>query len=265
MARLLVYLAALLPGISTLSAHDTWLQPSAFKVEPFQAITFDLTSGGRFPVLDFAIMPDRIAVASSRLTGESTALREVGRGPHSLQLSQSFSQEGIVTAWVTLLPRQLELTPQKVNEYFKEIHAGADVRATWSSLGGKLIWRESYTKHAKTFLVVGDAGEDASWGEPTGMRLEIVPVTNPLEVRAGRKASFRLIFEGKPLANAPLGLHQEGQLEARFQTTDATGLATFPIERAGRILIFSTRLDYRADLQMWLSDFSTLTIAARRD
>ena len=250
----------LLLGVTSLFGHDTWLQPSRFQTATAQAVSFDLTSGGKYPVPDHAIALERIQVASFRLAGNQAPLSQVGRGANALQLSQSFDREGVATAWVTLHPRPIELTNRTVAQYLDEIHARMEVRATWSRLKRHQAWKETYTKHAKTCLSVGDARADLSWSEPVGQRLEIVPITNPFTARVGQNTSFRLLYQGKPIAGASLGLRHDGRKQAKFQTTDAAGEATFPIEKAGRAMVFSVNLDYREDQGMWVSDFSTLTI-----
>lgn len=253
---------ALLLGVLRLSAHDTWLQPATFQTAPEQRVLFDLTSGGRFATLDSAIAPDRIDAAQVRLNGSSRAIAPSGRTEHSLQFSEKFDLDGVATVWVTILPRPIELNSRTVALYLDEIHASKEVRATWARWKRPEAWKEIYTKHAKTLLSVGDASTDPSWNEPVGQRLEIVPVTNPFSIRVGASASFRLLYEGKPLAGAALGVRSAGVTAAKFQTTDADGRATFPIANAGKILVFSVRLEFREDQGMWVSDFATLTINA---
>lgn len=256
---------ALLLGVVPLSAHDTWLQPGTFQTAPERRVTFDLTSGGRFSTLDSAIAPDRIDAAQVRQNGSSRALAPSGRTEHSLQFSEKFDIDGVATLWITLLPRPIDLNARTVALYLDEIHASKEVRATWARWKRPEAWKEIYTKHAKTFLAVGDVATDESWNEPVGQRLEIVPVTNPDTIRAGAKASFRLLYEGKPLGGAALGVRAAGVSAAKFQTTDADGRATFAIGSAGKILVFSVRLEFREDQGIWLSDFATLTIEARRE
>ncbi len=261
----LAFVLGSLTGLVRLCAHDTWLQPATFQVATDQRVTFDITSGGNYPVLDSAIAPDRIDAAQVRLAGTSRTLAPTGRTEHSLQFSEKFDVDGVATAWVTLLPRPIDLNARTVALYLDEIHASKEVRATWARWKRPEAWKEIYTKHAKTCLAVGDAPTDLSWSEPVGQRLEIVPVTDPCKTRAGQSASFQLLYEGKPLAGASLGLRGAGEKQAQFQTTGADGRAKFPIGKAGKIMVFSVRLEFREDQGIWVSDFCTLTLEARRE
>jgi uncharacterized GH25 family protein len=69
---------------------------------------------------------------------------------------------------------------------------------------------------------------------PTGTGLELVALTNPTELRAGEKATFRFQLDGKPLANFPFslipgGVKYRGTLNEVRLTTDANGDATFTL------------------------------------
>jgi hypothetical protein len=70
--------------------------------------------------------------------------------------------------------------------------------------------------------------------KPTGAGLEMVALTNPTELRAGEKATFRFQLDGKPLAHFPFslvpgGVKYRGTLNEVRLTTDANGAATFTL------------------------------------
>jgi uncharacterized GH25 family protein len=72
----------------------------------------------------------------------------------------------------------------------------------------------------------------------TGSGLELVPVTNPTELRAGEKATWRFLLDGKPAANLPFslipgGVRYRGTLNEIRHVTDAKGEITFKIPAAG--------------------------------
>lgn len=68
----------------------------------------------------------------------------------------------------------------------------------------------------------------------TGSGLELVALTNPTELRAGEKATFRFQLDGKPLPNFPFslvpgGVKYRGTLNEVRLTTDARGEASFTL------------------------------------
>jgi uncharacterized GH25 family protein len=244
-------------------AHETWLSPSAFRTKVGGEVRLDLTSGMEFPRLEGAIQPERVARAAVRLRGVESELSGLSAQKASLSMRQSFAKEGIATLWFDLKPKQIELTDDKVAEYLDEIDAAPDVRATWATQKGKVPWRETYTKHAKTFLAVGNTGDDRSFGDAVGSALELVPATSPLAARVGNDLTVRLLAGSKPLASVAVGLLTEGGARRVFKVTDADGAATFPLSRAGRAMLFAVRLARADDATSWSSHFCTLTLEVR--
>lgn len=161
---------------------------------------------------------------------------------------------------MSLAPKEIRLSDDKVAKYLDEIGAGEALRRRWAAQKGRVPWRETYTKHAKTFLSVGRPTGDRSWQNPVGLRFEIVPVGDPLSARTGERFAVRILHDGAPLAGIPLGIVFEGSGGARtFQTGDAKGTAVFPLARAGNAMIFSIDLRPDSDGTAWRSDFTTMT------
>ena len=242
------------------SAHDTWLVPRVPNVSPGADTWLDLTSGMSFPQLDTSINPDRVDVARCRLSDKVEELSERKNLAKALSLAVKFKDSGIATCWAELKPRQLELTPSQVEEYFKEIDATPAVRKAWGVMKGPKHWREVYVKHAKTFIAAGSK-KDNSWSEPVGMSLEIVPESDPTSLRASDDLVVRVVKDGRPFKDFRVGIVFEGNKDISFQATDDNGRVTFRLKRAGKYLLRATdlRQSTKPDLE-WESDFTTLTI-----
>lgn len=242
------------------SAHDTWLLARRTSIPPGTVARFDLTSGMTFPALDYAIKPERVGLARCRLNGKTFEIAR-SSASKSLALRVRLPDAGTATLWVELNPKSLELTPKQVEEYLNEINAPDQLRKSWMNAGGKRRWREIYTKHAKTFVTVGEAVADRSWLEPVGMALEIVPEKNPTTIRAGDDFAVRVLKDGLPLPNFSLGIVREGNSFSEFQKTDAEGRVTFRLARSGKWLLRGVELRQSNKPETeWESDFTTLTI-----
>ncbi len=245
-------------------AHETWLAARQTAVMPGTVVLLDLTSGMSFPTLETAIKPERVAQARYRLHGQTLELTADNSAPKSLLFSARPEVQGVVTCWVELKPRALELTPKQVEEYFAEINATPAIRQAWAAAGKTRRWRELYTKHAKTFVRVGAPEDDRSWAEPAGLAFEIVPERDPTTLRAGDELPVHVLQAGAPLANFPLGIVRAGNGHGVFQQTDAQGRVIFKLTRAGRWLLYGTKLRPATKPETeWESDFTTLTIELR--
>jgi hypothetical protein len=213
-----------------------------------------------FPEPESAVRPERVAAAAYRIDGRRVEMATREESARSLVLVERFRGGGLATAWIELGPREIELTDDDVEEYLDEIGAGPDLRAIWAAQRGRLPWKETYTKQAKTFVALGRSRGDRSWSRPVGLALEIVPLASPLAVSVGRPFTVELLAGGEPAAAAAVGLMVEGGSERVFRTTDARGRATFEPSRAGRALLLAVQLQFRPDAQRWVSEFTTLTL-----
>jgi cobalt/nickel transport system permease protein len=76
-----------------------------------------------------------------------------------------------------------------------------------------------------------------SWNDfvqkPTGnMKLDIIPLKNPFELKAGDSLPIKVLFQGIPLP----GVTVEGSEHEKLTTTDKDGNAKFPLTRGGQLL-----------------------------
>ena len=164
-------------------AHDTWLLPRSMRTPVGRAVVLSLTSGEAFPADDFAIDPARVARASVRLAGHVDDLTSRRPAPQALHFLWTPRMTGVAGIAVELRPRTLTLAPDKIEEYFADINASKALRAEWKNMPSPKQWRESYTKHAASFVLVGEPRADSSWKEPLGMDFEITPEVNPTTLR----------------------------------------------------------------------------------
>jgi len=259
MRRLAAALIVIAAASASSRAHETWILPSSCSAGVGETVHFDVTSGMEFPAAETPIRIDRIERAGYRQNGAMGVITRFESAPTSLVLRNTFDKPGLATVWVDLKPRDIDLTDDQVAEYLDEIGAGEAIRNTWAARRGRMPWHETYTKHLKTFVAVGDKPGGASWSFDTGSGLELVPETNPCASVAGRALTVTLRARSKPVASAAVGLMVEGSKERTFVTTDALGKATFSLPREGIALLFAVSLRLTDDEKGWVSDFATLT------
>lgn len=244
---------------STLVAHDTWLLPSKFRSGTGTTVKLDLTSGMVFPKLEYAIKPERVERATVDCANGRQPLPKPRTGTQSLRFAARCNAPGVAQIVVELAPKDLELTPDKVTEYLREIGAENTIGREWAALPEPKRWRERYTKHAKTFVRFG-SGTASETPSAAGMSLELVPQTDPTRLTTGYTLPILLLDRGKPLANASIGVATPGKSDS-FVVTDASGRASVNLDRSGRWLLRFTQIR-RSSIEKidWESDFTTLVI-----
>lgn len=254
--------------ISTLEAHDTWLVPAAFQVTAGQPVRVALNTSEDFPTSEAAATPDRIAsfqavtaagavdVSGYRVEEESL-VADVTPGP------------GLTLVAAVSHSRLIVLEPDVFNTYISEeglesIVAARAVRGESFATG-----RERYSKVAKLALcAAGGAADDRRYRQPLGLRLEIVPLTDPCGLRAGDTLVVQVLFEGRPLPEVWVGAGTAGTHGHHYpfrQRTDAHGRVMIRVDRDGawfaRALHMVPATEFEdADWQSW---FSTLTFGVR--
>jgi uncharacterized GH25 family protein len=99
-------------------------------------------------------------------------------------------------------------------------------------------------KFSKTYI--NPNPRDTAFSTPLGYTLEIVPLDNPANLRAGSNARFRVLYKGRPLANAEVfavyDYYDYKTMNAYEQkgNTNSGGEITFRISHPG-IWIFRVR------------------------
>lgn len=240
-------------------AHDTWLLPAQYRVRPGEPVVLELTSAMRFPEPETPVKPERLAATGLRLGGSTHPLQPGQPAARVLRLSAAAAVAGIATVWVESRPRDIDLKPDEVEHYLAEAGA-SDVRELWAK-NGRGPWRETYVKLAKSFVRVGEPGDDHSWTEPVGLALEIVPEADPTSLTPARPLRLRVLEDGGPAAGLAVAAVAAGEAEPIVRTTDSDGRATFSLSRPGQWLIKAIRIRPGEAPGTWRSRFATLTVS----
>lgn len=249
--------------VSTAEAHDFWVEPSASRVAVNEAVKASLKAGMACP--GDAVKRKNERVERFELIGPSATLAlkgEEGADPAGVATPASSGLHRIVYRGKRV---SIELAAKDFESYLKE--EGLEKISTLRAERGESDkpGREVYSRCAKALVAVGEvrAGES---DQPAGLPYEIVAIGNPMALdvtqAGGATAKVRVLFEGKPRANALVKImHCGGGTPMVTTRTDDKGEATLPVTAAGRWVIASTEMieapkDSGAD---WESLWASLT------
>ncbi len=256
MAAALVMLTASAP------AHDTWFQPLA--PAPGGQPVFALGTGNRFPTYEFPLGYEYLVGSGCRGEGATAApLAHVEDRPASLVVrgATPFKPGAALTCWAQLAPFDVEVPPDKIELYLREIQAGPALRASWAAMKARgLPWRERYTKFARIEL----GGTGLRVPLPLGMDVRLDSPRSP--IRAGDELGFQVLRDGVPLADLPVELVSNISPVGIWRKTDAEGRVRVAPPLAGRWLLRGVDLRVsRQSADQWESWFATLAfeVAAR--
>ena len=261
-ARLaLAVLAALSPSAA---AHDLWLVPPA-RAEAGEEVVLELAVGMDFPQSLSALAPERVTVRVHRPDRGAVAV-EPAAGELVTIARHAPGSPGLWQASAVTRRNELSMDAAKFNDYL--LHDGLAHVLAWRMNDGTLDEPadERYSKYVKALFAVGDS-IDGPFAEPLGLRLEIVPLSNPLAARVGGTVPVRVLFDGEPLSGANVCWDHPGNGEAfSGQTwTDERGETLVPVARTGPMtlrMVHMTRVPDDPDVQ-WESFWSSLTFHVR--
>lgn len=230
------------------AAHEFWVTPSAWVVQPGARAVILAHVGDQFPGANSYTTPERIDTV--RLIGPSSDTLvhpPYRREKDSLAADvQMPAVPGPYIGVVIVKPR----VGQKSGAIFQShiAHQGLDDVKAYRAAHGEAdaAVRERYSRYGKTVLRAGSGGGGAHVTKPLGLKIELVPLMDPTVLRAGSRLRIRLLLDGQPAPNALVGaIHasanakpEEWPLTAR---TDANGEAEFVLGDAGPWLLRSVR------------------------
>lgn len=265
--------AWLLAAGAPLLAHEFWVTPSNWRVDPGARVSILANVGDRFPNASSFTTPER--VDSVRLVGPGTDLRVPGpyrRDGDSLAADVVLpAAAGTYVGVFTVKSRVGEKTGPIFEEHLR--HQGLDDISAERARRGEThrAVRERYSRYGKTLVQAGSGGDDTAATRAVGLRIELVPATNPARLKRGEPLRVRLLMDGQPVRGALVGAINAGAttgpddwpLKAR---TDANGDAVFTFTEGGPWLVRAVRMVRREgetgpEAADWETYWASLTFA----
>lgn len=221
-------------------AHRPWMVPSSTMVESKDAwVTVDAAvSEGLFEIDHQPLRLDALVVTGP--DGATVAPANVVTGRLRSVFDVKMEKAGTYKAAIV---SQNVMASYKVNGEQKRFRGNEETFKKDVPADAQDVKVTRTASRLETFF----SKDEASTGvfKPTGVGLELVPVTHPNELRAGEKATWRFLIDGKPAANqafslVPGGVRYRGVLGEIRQNTDAKGEITFTVPAAGMYYVNSS-------------------------
>ena len=256
--------AALLLFAAPALAHEFWIEPKDFRVEPGAAIRADLKTGQKFKGDVFPYLRDRFV--SYRLTGRSgggDVARYDGASP---SLDVRAAQPGLnIVTYHSRPDRLIYRDWDKFTAYAE--YEGLDQAVAEHRRRGlpETDFSETYIRCAKALIQAGPVtAQDRD--RAIGMPLELVAQANPYAEEQSGAFAVRLLWRGEPLGGVQVAIFQDrggGNVRRSVVRTGKDGIAFVPLDGGGRFLLNAVQL-LPADPNSgdeWESHWASLTFA----
>ncbi len=212
----------------TAGAHELWIEPRSFVVEPGAEIEADIRVGQNLKGPAYSYNPASVERFEVRQgAARDTVTGNPGDRP---TLGQAARGEGL--AVLVYQSRNLSVTYNREGEFEEFVeHMGADwVVEAHAERGLPTIgFKEAYSRYAKALVAVGD-GEGAD--SETGLETEIVALENPFTDDMSDGLDVRVLYRGAPRADALVELFArgaDGNVEVTPHRADSGGRVTLPV------------------------------------
>lgn len=249
-------------------AHEFWLDASPSRPAPGAPAVLTLNVGEYF-------IGERVGVTTAHAVSlrvlsagkEADLGRLVPAGPSMLpSLPVTFDRAGSHVLAYESRPSTVVLAADKFHAYLHDEGLDAIVRQREAAGNAATPGRERFRRSAKALLAVGGKADGAST-RAAGQRLEITPLTDPLNAAAGDTVRFSLRFEGRPQPGVLVKAWHRGaqQTTVLRAITDASGTFSLALPFGGVWMLNAVHMVAATDSPDidWDSFWSSLTFELR--
>jgi uncharacterized GH25 family protein len=235
---------------SLAGAHDFWIQPNNYWVQP-QSVTPLTLQVGHGP------FRQRSPIPRSRIT----RFNAISPGGRLVDLRERLHLAGAVEdadlqfqepgSYVLVLETddraQSHLPALRFNDYLKAEGLAPALEQRQRNHRMDAEGSENYSRHTKAIVQVGTlgSGSQVEVTKPVGLPLEIVPEKSPYAMPRPPALPIRVLYQGEPLAGALVKLtnldHDEAPLEMQVTNSEGRARFTMPIEGAWLVNVIWTK------------------------
>jgi uncharacterized GH25 family protein len=242
-------------------AHDFYVEPSALQIKPKGSIELSIVQvndeqSETLPFYDdFSARldltsPDGVAAINAEAGDDPIAtIRPATPGYH-------------IVTFVTQ-PRTAELSTEKFKKYVQG--KGLEAAIKNAALRPDEV-PETYTRHSKVILAVGENLTGTDYLKPTGLKLELIPGRELPSWKPNSPITLNLLYKGKPLSNALVQLFSPGRWKNRIKaTTDSNGKIVIQVPHGGMWVAGAVHLIPSSGGEHdWQSFWASLTFAVNK-
>ena len=252
----------LLTFISSLSAHEFWLNPDKFIYKRTEKINVKFLVGENFEGDNWQGNNQRIKSLKIYYDGVSDDLTPVVTEAAGDSIEYFMIDEGTNLIAFNSNNSYINLEPGNFNEYLEEdgLLNALEYRKQNNEMGCN--GREFYQRCAKTLVQIGEI-KDQSFGIVTSMPIDIIPSSNPYQLKNKEQLRVKIYYQGSPLPNALIKIwhrvkNKTGKKELK---TDSKGEIVFPVSTNGKWMISTVRMERLFDNPIcdWQSYWGSLT------
>lgn len=260
--RKLLTLFTLFTLYTLLSAHEFWLNPQKFIYKRADKINIKFLVGENFDGDNWQGNNERIRSLRIYYGGVTDDLTPVVTEEEGDSVEYFMIDEGTNLIAFNSNNAFINLEPGTFNEYLEKdgLYDALEYRRKNNEMGCN--GREFYQRCAKTLLQVGEV-KDQTFGIMTSLPIDIIPSSNPYQLKNKDRLRVKIFYKKSLLANALVKIwHRKNAKTKKLEMkTDANGEIVFPVTLSGKWMISTVKMERLFDNPIcdWQSYWGSLT------
>lgn len=258
----ILLVTSLLTFISSLLAHEFWLNPDKFIYKSGDNINIRFLAGENFVGENWKGNQERVESLKLYYGGVSDDISKYLSPDSGNSLQLTMLDEGTNLVAFNSTNSFIELEAAKFNAYLEE--DGLTNALEYRKQNGETdsMGRELFQRCAKTLIQVGKT-KDKTFAIVTGLPVEIIPTVNPYQLKNKDSLKVKILYRDLPLKGALVKtwhMEKDSTIKASF-TSNVNGEIIFPVTTTGKWMISTVtmkRLNKDAKAQ-WQSYWGSLT------
>jgi len=260
--RKIALVTILLTFISSLSAHEFWLNPDKFIYRRAEKVNINFFVGENFEGENWEGNNERVKSLKLYFSGVSDDLSPIVTGATGDSIEYFMLDEGTNLIAFNSNNAFIEMEPLQFEAYLKEdgLTNALEYRKQNNETG--CTGREFYQRCAKTLLQVGGI-KDNTYAITTSLIIDIIPTSNPYQLKNKEPFRAKVFYKKEPLVNGLIKVwHRvKNRTVKKELRTDSNGEIVFPVITKGKWMISTVTMERLTDNPIcdWQSYWGSLT------
>ncbi len=246
------------------AAHEFWIEPKAFRVEPGAPIVADLKVGQNFRGDTYPYLKSRFV--SFRATDRAGARDVKGDEGDAPAVNTRSAAKGLQVISYLATAHRLDFDKWEDFVSYVEYEGLGWVAEAHKQRGlPESSFAEEYVRCAKALVQVGEPSA-ADQDLATGMPLELIAGQNPYAAPAPSELPVTLLWRGKPIGNIQIRVFRDnGTVSDTTTRTDPAGKAVISLQGGGKFLLNAVHMQEAPPERpgKWESYWASLTFEIR--
>ena len=259
-----ILLVLLLTGFTLfLAAHEFWLDPGTYYYKKGDVLKLKFLVGEDFNGENWTGNDTKVnTLVLHRDSGYSHSIAKLVSAAKGDSLSIPLEQDGTQMICFNSNNSFISLPAKEFNAYLAEDQLTDALSYRQKNRENDSTGREFYQRSVKTIFQVGTRFTSTA-SNKTGLPLDIIPLSNPYQLKEDDSLSVRVLFRGELLRNQFMVVwHRNRSIFLKVQyRTDANGEIRFPVMPRSRWMVSTVkmvRLEKAAGAD-WQSYWGSLT------